>query len=55
MKDETRAKRHIILSNENRSLELRRADCTVFAVVDLQDDAAVREQLDCNMKFEKDV
>jgi len=55
MKDAVRAERHTILSNENRSLELRKMDCTAFAVVDLQGDVVVRERPDCDMKIEKDV
>jgi len=50
-KDEARAERHMILSNENRSLELRKRDCAMFAVVDLQDDVVVRERPDCDMNF----
>ena len=46
MKDAMRAEKHMVLSNKNRNLGLRKMDCTAFAVVDLQVDVAVRARLD---------
>jgi len=41
MKDAMRAEKHMVLSNKNRNLGLRKMDCTAFTVV------AVRARLDC--------
>jgi len=55
MKDEMRAERHMILSNENRSVELRQMDCTAFTVADLQEGVTLPERPDCDMRLEKGV
>ena len=55
MKDEMRAERHMILSNENRRVESSKGDGAVLA---LEDDIVVcllRDRPDCDMRFDKEV